>query len=340
MDSKLFGLFKKGSSNSSLLGKKVKGERAYQKTLRNKFSKWPSRGARNRIEPLCQPNIAPEHQISPDDKIFTIGSCFARSIELALKEANYNVPSADVRFPEEELWEGTRLHSGLLNKYTPQSMLNELEYVFNDRYSADSFLVEGDQDKYFDYQLHTNKGVTYERGIQRREQIKTLVKEFVTTADVIIVTLGLVEVWWDDKNKLYLNEAPPKKMIDKHKGRFFFKTMSPSEVFESVSKIIELLKKYSKKHTWIMLTVSPVPLARTFRDKDVIVANMYSKSVLRVAAELESEKSVDVEYFPSFESVMLSDRKKLWKDDLIHLEYSSIKKITDRVVDKYSQKTK
>ena len=40
---------------------------------------------------------------------------------------------------------------------------------------------------------------------------------------------------------------------------------------------------------------------------------MYSKSVLRVAAEIESEKSDSVEYFPSYESVMLSDRKKLWQ---------------------------
>lgn len=34
----------------------------------------------------------------------------------------------------------------------------------------------------------------------------------------------------------------------------------------------------------MVLTVSPVPLTATFTDKDVVTANMYSKSVLRTVA--------------------------------------------------------
>ncbi len=333
----LFNFLRKKATAYGLSEGRVDGEEAYQKTFHNKSAKWPSRGARNRIEPFCVPEVTPKDSISKGDKIFTIGSCFARNIELALKEAKFNVPSADVRFPPEELWQGTKLHSGLLNKYTPQSMLNELEYAFNDSYSAKDFLVEGDNNMYFDFQLHSNQSVSFERGVQRRESIKEQIKDFVTSADVIIVTLGLIEVWWDNKNKVYLNEMPPKKIIEQHKNRFFFEALGPTDVFDSVSKIIELLKIHSKDNAWIMLTVSPIPLARTFRDKDVIEANMYSKSVLRVAAEIESDKSDRVEYFPSYESVMLSNRDELWQDDQIHLEYSAVKKITERVVDKYTK---
>ncbi|WP_299873385.1 GSCFA domain-containing protein [uncultured Cocleimonas sp.] len=336
MFNKIKNLFGVPSVSTQAKIVRVSGDKAYSVTLENRSSKWPSRGPRNRIEPLCLPTLNPQHVIDSSNQIFTIGSCFARNIELALKAANFNVPSADVRFPEEELWQGTKLHSGLLNKYTPQSMLNELEYVFDNKYTADDFLIEVGNDEYIDLQLHSNQYVTFQRGLQRRAEIKDSIKQFVNSADVIIVTLGLVEVWWDSKNKIYLNEAPSKKLVEKHKGRFYFETMSPECVFDNVAKIIKLLKGNSKDNSWIMLTVSPVPLARTFRDKDVIIANMYSKSLLRVAAEIESDKNDFVEYFPSYESVMLSDRQKLWKDDQIHLEYEAIKKITERVVQKYS----
>ncbi len=317
------------------LGKKTKGKNAFSNALSNKSSKWPSRSTANRLEPFCEPVLNPEHTIKRSDEIFTIGSCFARNIEIALKKQNFSVPSGDVKFPQEELWPGTGLHSGLLNKYTPQAILNELEYIFNDSYKAEDFLIEGNNKKFVDMQLHSNQGTTFERGIERRQQIKSMVKNFVTTADMIVVTLGLVEVWWDSVNEVYLNEMPSKALIDKYENRFFFETMSPDQVFESVSNIIKLLKTHMKENAWVMLTVSPVPLARTFRDKDVITANMYSKSLLRVAAELESEKSDFVEYFPSYESVMLSNRGDTWQDDQIHVESSAIAKITNRMIKTY-----
>ena len=317
------------------LGQKIKASTALSNALSNKASKWPSRGNKNRIEPTCNPVLSPVHKIDQSDTIFTIGSCFARNIENALKQQNFSVPSGNVMFPQEELWPGTQSHSGLLNKYTPQAILNELEYVFNDHYQAEDFLIDADNNKFVDMQLHSNQGTTFERGIERRKQIKAMIREFIETADVVIVTLGLVEVWWDRVNKVYLNEMPSKPLLDRHKDRFDFQTMTPEQVFDSVSKIIDLLKKHTKENTWIMLTVSPVPLARTFRDKDVIMANMYSKSLLRVAAEIESEKSETVEYFPSYESVMLSNREATWEDDQIHIESSLITIITQRMIKHY-----
>jgi len=45
-----------------------------------------------------------------------------------------------------------------------------------------------------------------------------------------------------------------------------------------------ILKKYGKPDLKIVVTVSPVALERTFSDRDVILANMISKSTLRSAA--------------------------------------------------------
>ena len=42
---------------------------------------WPERNETNRLEPVCQPLYTPSFKIKQDDKIFTLGSCFARNIE-------------------------------------------------------------------------------------------------------------------------------------------------------------------------------------------------------------------------------------------------------------------
>ena len=42
---------------------------------------WPKRNEANRLEPICQPLYTPSFQIKTNDKVFTLGSCFARNIE-------------------------------------------------------------------------------------------------------------------------------------------------------------------------------------------------------------------------------------------------------------------
>ena len=65
--------------------------------------------------------------------------------------------------------------------------------------------------------------------------------------------------------------------------------------------------------------MSPVPLTSTHTADDVIVANGYSKAVLRTVAETIRRSDPRVIYFPSYELVVLSDRKLAWEDDLIHV---------------------
>ena len=50
-------------------------------------------------------------------------------------------------------------------------------------------------------------------------------------------------------------------------------------------------------------TVSPVPLVATASGHHVLEATIYSKSVLRVAAEVAVQRNKDVHYFPAYEIV-------------------------------------
>ena len=67
-----------------------------------------------------------------------------------------------------------------------------------------------------------------------------------------------------------------------------------------IKKIIKIINLLGKKK--IIFTISPIPLKFTFTTKDVVIANKYSKSVLRAAVEqFVDEKRIF--YFPSFEIV-------------------------------------
>ena len=57
-----------------------------------------------------------------------------------------------------------------------------------------------------------------------------------------------------------------------------------------------------------VLGVSPVPLQRPCSKTDIIVANSYTKSVLRSAAQKVSSNCNWVDYYPSFKMVMYSPR--------------------------------
>lgn len=51
-----------------------------------------------------------------------------------------------------------------------------------------------------------------------------------------------------------------------------------------------------------IFTVSPIPLNFTFTDNDIVVANKYSKSMLRASVEQFIDNK-NIFYFPSFEIV-------------------------------------
>jgi GSCFA family protein len=70
----------------------------------------------------------------------------------------------------------------------------------------------------------------------------------------------------------------------------------------------------------IVVTVSPVPLMATFSGEDIVVANTYSKLLLRTVAQEWAEAHRNVHYFPSYEIVQNSDRVVTWEEDLRHVK--------------------
>jgi hypothetical protein len=311
---------------------RISAEQAYRTTIRQKASKWPDR-ASGRLEPSAAPMLAPGFTLAPGSAVFTIGSCFARNIEISLRDRGLRIPTLDLQFPDEELMRGTGLRTGILNKYTPFSMLNEIEQLARDD-DGGRFLIDAGDDKFWDGQLHSHETVTRERGLQRRRRIRRLYAEAVAESAVVIVTLGLIEAWWDEAEQLYLNDTVPRSLIERHPGRFFFEVLPIDKTIDAVMRLVAGMHALNPAQK-MLLTVSPVPFQRSFSGTDAIVANSYSKAALRVAAEIATRSFDHVDYFPSYETVTLSDRALSWEDDLVHVRGDMIELNVERMIAAY-----
>jgi hypothetical protein len=160
-----------------------------------------------------------------------------------------------------------------------------------------------------------------------------------------IITLGLIEVWYDRECHCYLNEPlnfgkvyqENKSLQDYFADRFVFQVLNYKEIYDATYQIFALLKEQASPDCKAILTVSPVPLSGTFTGRDVLVANMYSKSVLRAVAEEIRARFDFIDYFPSYESVMLSPRPMTWDEDGVHVTDAAVGANVERMVKAYLQ---
>lgn len=81
----------------------------------------------------------------------------------------------------------------------------------------------------------------------------------------------------------------------------------------------------------IFMTVSPVPLKRTFSGEDIFVANAISRSTMRaVLAEIGAMRSKGV-YFPSYDAVM-AKREAAFEEDGRHVRRDPVTEIPQSFV--------
>ncbi|HYS87445.1 MAG TPA: GSCFA domain-containing protein [Bradyrhizobium sp.] len=318
----------------------IPARQAFDTVKGKTISKWPERGESNRIEPECWPVVTPKFKIKPGTSIFTIGSCFARNIEEYLVKLDFRIPTLDFSVPKTE-W--PYRPNGILNKYTPPSVLYEIEWAArilrNGSVSDDDLvrpLIQLDTDGWVDVQLASNNPVTLARAKERRAELYRLFKECFD-ADVVTITLGLLECWWDSETQEYIQQAPSPYLLRKYPERFFYDVLDYPRCLDYMRKCIELMTSVGKPDKKIIVTTSPVPMARSFSGKDVIVANAYSKSVLRAVAGQVAEDYANVDYFPSYECVVLTRDNSIWANDLIHLSDAFIGKIVNHLVKNYVQ---
>jgi hypothetical protein len=222
--------------------------------------------------------------------------------------------------------------NGLLNEYNAGTIAQRIERALHGRAAPPETLVPHDGG-WVDLLLPSSRGsraVSHERAVQRREEIDAIYRE-LPLADFVIVTLGLIEAWFDSLTGSYLNRMPPTDAIREDPSRFSLHVMDVDEAHPLLDRTFRMLTERGKK---ILLTVSPVPLTATFSEQCAVVANSYSKAVLRVCAHRLATDLPEVDYFPSYEMVM-SRGLANFSNDNVHVQDEFVREIVDTMLESY-----
>lgn len=298
-------------------------------------SRWPHRSdSENRIEPVARPHFETSFSFEPGATIFTIGSCFARHIEAALQERGFKVPTR-------HFWvdgaAGKATDNWMLDNYGVPAIYNEIRWALGigEPYDPKEQLFEVYPGKFADLHLSSRVPLcSFDDAVSRRDRIFQ-VNRSIRTADTAIITLGLVEVWWDKLTGIHLNTRPYETVIRAAPDRFEVHVLAYEEIFAQLDSLIAMILEHCSTIGGIIITVSPVPMTSTYTHHDVAVANQYSKAVLRAAAAAIVEKYDRLDYFPSYETVILSDRQRAWTDDLVHVTPEMIEVNVARLLGAY-----
>jgi len=304
---------------SAIRKKKTSNEKFQNKTIptttiwdfkKFKHQKYPENISSN----YFREKSASDKLITSETPIASIGSCFARNVAKYLIQNGYNYLITEKPFQQASAhWEQV---------YNTASIRQIFEYTFTDRWNP---LVrwwpkgEHVQDPFRRNILYSNN--TYKEDFQRHKQASFAA---LSKAEVIIITLGLIETWRDKRDKMTYYRVPSPRIYDSNIHEFYIQTVD--DCLKDLHDIYKIVNQHNPD-CHLIVTVSPVPLFATFRmDTDVINANMLSKSTLRVAAEYFTHQYENVYYFPSYEIVMQGVQKP-FEDDNRHVTKETIAEV-------------
>lgn len=294
-------------------------------------------GAHPRLQPEVWPVLSPSFTVPAGSTIFTIGSCFARNVERNLATLKFDIPTLAMSLPEAEWPQGD---NSFLNRYTPQTIWQDIRWTAEQidtggfqAEAAEKYAIELEDGQVIDTGFPGFTPVSRERFVERRHELFELnAKAF--SADCVTITLGLIESWRDRETGVYLHSTPLGRTMMKMGERFEPEVTEYPDALRYVDEAVSAIRSRNPE-VKILITTSPVALARTFTDDDIITANTYSKSVLRAVAGKVAGSHEATDYFPSYESAMLTRDWGIWDADLLHLSKSFIAKIVSHLVSYY-----
>lgn len=219
--------------------------------------------------------------IKPDTRVLAVGSCFARHFTLWLAENGFNRS-----FPESPYNALLRFNADF---ESPAVIAQQFRWAFDELDPAALLWV--DKNRHL---------------IKATEDGKRQVRATLEQTDVLILTLGLSEVWYDNVSGEPLWRALTEHTYDP--DRHVFRVESVSQTIAWLACIERLREKYLPALK-IIYTLSPIPLKTTFRPVSAITANAASKAILRTALDEflrlhEQKVNTQLFYYPSYEMVM------------------------------------
>jgi hypothetical protein len=252
---------------------------------------------------------APELRlITPDTSVATIGSCFAA--ELAKMMGAVGIRGA--------------MHPGGLF-YSTAAIRQELERLaggWPEREAEPAWRVSGGHvDPFRDYDTVYPDETAM---LHARAAADAASSEVFEGADVVVVTIGLIETWRSRATGNTFRQIPHPAVFEDLKPEFHRVTVT--EMLDDLERIRAVIREHLGAA--MVLTVSPVPLHTTFTALDVRVANAESKGRIRAAVSEFVDRHPDVHYFHSYEMVVTAERQSdYFRDDGRHVHEHAVRYI-------------
>ena len=278
------------------------------------------------------PVVDPPFRIGPRDQVATAGSCFAQHIGRYLKASGcaYLVtePPHPLLTPNAQFATGFGLFTARYgNVYTARQLVQLFERAFGRFTPAEDVWRDGP--RFIDpFRPNIqpggfNSAREYEDDRQRHF---AAVRKAFETLDVFVFTLGLTEAWRARADGAVFPVCPGVSGGVFDPAQHEFVNFGVDEVAADLKTFIASLRAINRRAK-LILTVSPVPLAATAEKRHVLASTVYSKSVLRVAAETMSRGYADVAYFPSYEIIssgfagnyFAADKRSVTEEGVAHV---------------------
>lgn len=269
------------------------------------------------------PVVKAKFLIEIKDKVVTAGSCFAQHISRHLSRHGFNYfvsePSPSVLSSDvASIFNYGVFSARYGNVYTTRQLIQLLRRAYGFFRPLDEvwLMQSGRAVDPFRPAIQPNGFSSVEELNIDRAQHFHCVRMAVEQLDVFVFTLGLTECWINQVDGAVYPICPGVLGGEFNPEIHKFINMRVGDVINDLHEVIDFIRKRNQKAKFI-LTVSPVPLAATATDNSVLSATIYSKSVLRVAAEEISQCYDFVAYFPSYEIIVgPHSRGRYYADDL------------------------
>ena len=282
-------------------------------------------------------------RIEPKTKVATAGSCFAQHVARHLSNAGFNYYIPEAGHPVLPATIRTAHNYGTFsarygNIYTARQLHQLIERAYGRFTPAEGAWTHEDGSIRDPFRPNVQPGgfVSVDEMEMDRAQHLAAVREMFENLDVFVFTLGLTECWESLEDGAVFPLCPGVDGGEFDPAKYAFRNQDVNEVVADMNAFIAALRVVNPTARMIV-TVSPVPLMATAEpDAQVLSATTYSKSVLRVAADMLTRQHDFIHYFPSFEVITgVYNRGGYFADDLRNVTEEGVRHVM-RLLLKYA----